>query len=323
MCIRDSYRTNSQSRLLEEALLRENINYQIYGTTRFYDRVEVKDLVAYLRLLVNPLDDVAFLRVVNKPARKIGGKSIQTLQKYAADSSKSLLQTANGLSEVDPKLFHKLMPFLACLNIAKKNLQSESLGNVLSIILDQIGYLKYIEKKYPNQFQEKFENIHELVVALNEFSTANTNAKLEDWLQNITLVRGDNHISGYVSLMTLHMAKGLEFDRVYIMGFEDGLIPHKNSLESKQQLEEERRLVYVGITRARRKLTLTAAYRRLGYQGYVNLPPSRFLAEIPKECIKGLVEEASYGKLDETQVVDEENGITRHQSVYHLSLIHI
>jgi DNA helicase-2/ATP-dependent DNA helicase PcrA len=278
------YRTNSQSRVLEDALRRENIPYQIYGTVRFYDRMEIKDLMAYFRAVVNPSDDVSVKRIVNVPARGIGDKAVATLEAEAARRGTPLLQTIHDLVAEDaPKLASKIRPFTELITKVKTQLAAVPLAQAIEALLNEVGYLEYVEKKFPEQAVDKVENIHELGAAIADFATGHPEATLGDWLQAVTLSSSEGEEKGGVSMMTLHMAKGLEFPRVYIVGVEEGLLPHRNSLEDPDILEEERRLFYVGMTRAKEKLSLISAYRRRTYNTWSANRPSRFLTEIPAQ----------------------------------------
>ena len=276
------YRTNSQSRLLEDALLREGVPYQIYGTVRFYDRAEVKDVMAYLRLLINPMDDVSVRRVLNVPGRGIGKKAEEQLEAEAMRRGLPLLATARALvDEGAPKLAAKFKPFVALLSELGDGIHKLALGALIETLLGRIRYLDYITQKFPEQAADKIENIHELGAAIQDFVAAVPDATLAEWLQSVSLTSSDAAAKGGVSLMTLHMAKGLEFPRVYIVGLEDGMLPHKGSMDDEDRLEEERRLFYVGMTRAKVKLSLVGAHRRRTYNAWEANPPSRFLREIP------------------------------------------
>ena len=282
------YRTNAQSRLLEEALRRENIPYRIYGSVKFYDRLEVKDVLAYLRLLVNESDDVAFKRIVNVPARGIGAKAIEQLEKEASSRSQSMLATARQLvTEGVPRLSTKLSIFLTVFDVLREQLLDASLDQVVEIFLETVDYKSYLKAKFPDQFLDKNENIHELSSALAEHYRRNPEHKLSDWLQIITLVRDEEEEANEgVSMMTLHTAKGLEYERVFIVGVEDGMLPHRSNMDDLDLLEEERRLFYVGMTRAKVKLSLLSAHQRMIYNQYQMNDPSQFLREIPREFLQ-------------------------------------
>lgn len=281
------YRTNSQSRLLEDAFRREQIPYQIYGTVRFYDRAEVKDIMAYLRILVNPRDDVSFLRAMNTPTRGLGDSAEEAITKAARERGLTMLDAAKQLaSEGVPRLSTKLSAFVHLLEQLKLRMAAEPMEEMISVIAEATAYFPYLHKKYPEQASDKEDNVMELASAIADFASSNLGSSIADWLQMITLsseVEGDTK---GVSLMTLHMAKGLEFERVYLTGLEDGLIPHFNSTDDKTMVEEERRLLYVGMTRAKKKLSLTAAYMRRTWGNTVANEISRFLKEIPSKFLQ-------------------------------------
>ncbi len=282
------YRTNSQSRLLEDTLRRRHVNYQIYGSLRFYDRIEIKDIIAWLRLVVNESDAASFKRVINAPRSGIGQRSLEIIEQQAAAAKQSLLQQARNLVRDNfPKLAGKLKPFVTTFNALQKALRAGELAATLAIFLRTVAYLEYLDKKYRDQATEKKENVMELDTALRDFASRYPEATLDSWLQSVALV-GDElcQNDASVSLMTLHAAKGLEFNRVYIAGVEEGLIPHRNSIASRAELEEERRLLYVGMTRARQKLTLTCAASRRVFQTWSSNSPSRFMADIPAPCLQ-------------------------------------
>ena len=277
------YRTNSQSRLLEEALHRENIPYTIYGSLAFYDRLEVKDLLAYFKFIVNPKDNVSFQRILNTPPRGIGKKSLSEIESHANEASLSMYEAAKGFSH-KPAIakFLKLVEDL-------KSLLDIALSDALPTLEKAIGYKAYLEKKFPDQFQDKMENIHELGSAMATAERKDPSLDLNGWLESATLKRDENSNQPEeksASLMTLHMAKGLEFNRVYLVGVEDGLLPHQNSLEDPQAIEEERRLLYVGITRAKEKLSILSSEVRQIFNQFLHHPPSRFMSEIPPQHLK-------------------------------------
>ncbi len=284
------YRTNSQSRALEDALRRMKIPYTIFGSLEFYERMEIKDLIAYMRLLVNESDDLSFLRIINVPTRGLGDKAVQQVQQYAKDQSINLLEATRRMASGGaPKIGPKLKYFSDLMTALREDLFNNPLSEVVKTLLEALEYPEYVKKKYPDQYLDKIDNIQELAAAQGEFEKKNPDAKLSDWLQSVALVRddpGDDKGPQGVSMMTLHMAKGLEFRRVFLSGVEDGLLPHRNSIDDTNSLEEERRLLYVGITRAKEKLSLTCARRRRTYNTEMVNPPSRFFKEIPTEFLE-------------------------------------
>jgi len=282
------YRTNAQSRVIEDSLRQKNIPYQIFGAVRFYDRVEVKDIMAYIRLVANEADDVSFRRIVNTPTRGFGDKALAQLEALAAERGLTLLAVAKELvSGKEAKLGKKLTAFVNTYLKIKDFVQGCALADVVQFISSAIDYSEYLKKKYPDQFRDKIENVHELANALAQYGERNPEQTLSEWLQSVSLVRDEgDEITEGVSMMTLHMAKGLEFSRVYIAGVEDGILPHKNSVDDNMLIEEERRLFYVGMTRAKEKLTLAYAMRRRNYNQTVENLPSRFLNEIPARFLE-------------------------------------
>lgn len=279
------YRINAQSRQLEESFRRQQIPYRIYGALRFYDRSEIKDLLAYFRLIVNPTDDVAFRRVINLPTRGIGKKSIERIEEFAAAAGQALYPSLPDFLKQNPALAKKITAFYDLVAKLNRKLRETQPSEMLSELIAGCDYAGYLEKKHPDSFSDRLANVHELGAALSEYESANPNATVEQWLSDVSLVGSEEQSETGVSLMTLHSAKGLEFKRVFIVGVEEGLIPHSQSANDATQLEEERRLLYVGITRAKERLSMVAAMqRRIFTQDMVN-PPSRFLSEIPSEFL--------------------------------------
>lgn len=275
------YRINAQSRQLEDCFRKQNIPYRMYGSLRFYDRAEIKDLLAYFRLIVNKNDDISFRRVINTPTRGIGKKSVEIIENGAKLRSCSLYSSLPGVLQENSKLTGKLQPFYQLI----KNLRSSSdlkPSEILSDLIASLDYVEYLQKKFPETYSDRLANVHELGAALAEYESTNPTTTLSGWLNDVSLMGSEEENNGGVSLMTLHSAKGLEFNRVFIVGVEDGLIPHSHNMDDPTYIEEERRLFYVGITRAKRRLSLLAAKRRRVFtQDMVN-SPSRFLAEIPE-----------------------------------------
>lgn len=281
------YRTNSQSRLIEEALRMENIPYTIYGGVRFYDRMEVKDVLAYFRLLVNENDDVSFRRVVNVPLRKIGPKALEAVEHKAALAGIPLMHVVRQMIESnDSSLNERVRGFYETVQRLRAAQAGAPLGSSLEHFLQATDYISYLQKKFPSdEAMDKIENIHELGAAMADFERRQEGATLALWLQSVSLSSEVEDATGGVAMMTLHSAKGLEFPRVYIVGLEEGLLPHGSNLEDDDLLEEERRLFYVGMTRAKVRLSLSCAYRRRMYDRYVSNRPSRFLKEIPTQYL--------------------------------------
>ncbi|MFW5986340.1 MAG: ATP-dependent helicase [Halanaerobiales bacterium] len=283
------YRTNAQSRIFEEILLRYSLPYQIIGGVRFYDRMEIKDILAYLRLIYNPADDISFLRVINKPRRGIGEKTVTALQKYARENDVSLYRA--GLEvEDNPHLSagykKRVKNFINLVEEFRVKQEKLALSKLVDRLLVRSGYKKYINNLDRKESRERQENIRELYNVINKHMKNNDNNTLQGFLEEVSLLadiddleEGEQHIT----LMTLHAAKGLEFPVVFLAGMEEGIFPHTHALDQEDGIEEERRLCYVGITRAEDELYLTRARTRMRYGEKKNYPPSRFLDEIPDQ----------------------------------------
>jgi DNA helicase-2/ATP-dependent DNA helicase PcrA len=305
------YRTNAQSRAIEDSLMRESIPYKIIGGVRFYERKEIKDALAYLKLIINPHDDVSLRRVVNVPARGIGKGVMDSLQAIdpeavVADAPPLL---AAGLAEVssarslwarlvyavdENKLpnravtslrgFRDLMVGLAAVA------RTDSVYTTIGKMLDQSGYLNDLREENTEEANERIENLMELASAAKEYETREPEASIGGFVDRLSLLSEADEESGTreakVWMMTMHAAKGLEFPVVVIAGLEEGLFPHSRSAEDQDELEEERRLCYVGMTRAESRLILTGAARRRVFGEYQSTEPSRFLDEIPGELIE-------------------------------------
>jgi DNA helicase-2/ATP-dependent DNA helicase PcrA len=286
------YRTNAQSRQLEEALAAEGIPYHLVGGVRFYARLEVKDILAYLRLLENPSDDVSLKRIINVPPRGIGATTVDRVAELAARERITLFEafekTSTGsLLGTGPR--GKITVFVELLSRFRKLSETLTLPELVKTVLEESCYLARLKESRDDDDAERVENLAQLVSAVEEFSAANPEAGLADFLEQVALVsdleRGEAGAPS-VTLMTLHAAKGLEFKAVFMLGMEERLFPHVRSLDDLDGMEEERRLCYVGMTRARERLYLLNARRRLIFgQEQANLP-SRFLKEIPGELLE-------------------------------------
>jgi ATP-dependent DNA helicase Rep len=289
------YRSNHQSRLFEKALREQKLNYDISGGTSFFDRGEVRDLVAYLRLLVNPEDDSAFLRIVNLPRRELGPVTLEKLGAYAGSRHISLFGACfeMGLKEhVQERAATKLHEFATWVSKTAEQAESEPAAGVVKQMLEDIRYRGWLEesaKDLPTA-ERKWENVQEFVEWLEKpygKGGGKEGGTLADTLGKLALMdmldrNADDKNEDAVQLMTLHAAKGLEFPHVFLVGMEEEILPHRNSLEG-DSLEEERRLCYVGITRARQTLTLSYADKRKKYGEHISCEPSRFLKELPQE----------------------------------------
>ncbi|MFQ5839482.1 MAG: ATP-dependent helicase [Candidatus Methylomirabilales bacterium] len=286
------YRTNAQSRVLEDALRRHLIPYRIVGGLRFYERKEVKDLLAYLRLIVNPHDTVSFLRAVGTPPRGIGRTTLERLSDFAAAQRCSLwdaIAEVESRSLIPARSLKGLKAFQALIACATAASSPKPVPDLVLILLEESGYLNYLDAEGTPEAQARIENLRELVAAAQDFTEQSEDPSLQAFLDSVALISDVDELqdgSGAVTLMTLHMAKGLEFPVVFLTGMEEGIFPHARALTDPEELEEERRLCYVGMTRAKRRLFLSAAtHRRLYGGGNFNLP-SRFIDEIPPELLE-------------------------------------
>ena len=288
------YRTNAQSRILEEALIKRALPYTMVGGTKFYDRKEIKDVLAYLRVLYNPFDDLSLLRIINVPKRSIGATTVAKLQDYARANGTSLFMTLTQLHLVDTikgKTKEKLEEFGILIFTLVAEMEDKTVLDILESILDRTGYLAQLEESTDPQDQARAENIGELLSVAKDFQDTNPNGTVEDFLEQVALV---NDVDSFeqeeskVTLMTLHAAKGLEFPIVFLGGLEEGLFPHSRTLMNPEEIEEERRLAYVGITRAEKELYISNATTRTVFGRTSSYLPSRFIDEIPEELVDGL-----------------------------------
>lgn len=287
------YRSNAQSRVLEEALIRSGVPYRIYGGQRFYDRLEIKNAVAYLRLLVNRNDDTAIERVINTPTRGIGDKTVELLRNYAREQGVSLWRAAQEVIEnnlLPARAANALRFFVELVDRLDIETDDMTLDELTDYVVKQSGLIDFHKAEKGEKGQARVENLEELVVATSEFSVEDeTLPLLNAFLDQVSLDAGEHEAAEFedsVQLMTLHSAKGLEFPLVFMVGMEESLFPHKRSMDDPTQLEEERRLCYVGITRAMQKLYLTYAESRRLYGEDNYHSPSRFLREIPKKLLQ-------------------------------------
>ncbi|MEQ4924036.1 DNA helicase II [Proteus hauseri] len=289
------YRSNAQSRIMEEALLQAAMPYRIYGGQRFFERQEIKDALSYMRLTANRHDDASFERVVNTPTRGIGDRTLDIVRQVAKDNQITLWESALQVIE------HKMLAGRATAAIQRfleliETLASETSDMPLHVQTDRIirdsGLKAMYEQEKGEKAQARIENLEELVTATRQFSYQDEDEDLmplQAFLSHAALESGESQADAYqdaVQLMTLHSAKGLEFSQVFIVGVEEGMFPSQMSLDEGGRLEEERRLAYVGVTRAMKKLTLTYAENRRLYGKEVSHRPSRFIGELPKECVE-------------------------------------
>jgi DNA helicase-2/ATP-dependent DNA helicase PcrA len=284
------YRTNAQSRVLEDVLVRQGIAYQVIGGPRFYERAEIKDLVAYLQVLDNPYDAVSLLRIANKPRRGIGDSTLARLQTWADQREISLWEaTAEAeMAGVGAAPQKALKTFRGTIQSLMSAAQEYEVPELIEEVLARSGYMESLEAERTIEAQGRMENLQELVSVAREWREQAQDTTLSGFLQEISLysdqdaIRGDGSL---VTLMTIHNAKGLEFRAVYLIGMEEGIFPHSRSIE-EQGIEEERRLCYVGMTRAQERLTLLHASSRMLYGGRNHNLPSRFLDEVPERHVE-------------------------------------
>ncbi|MDP5958026.1 MAG: UvrD-helicase domain-containing protein [Candidatus Marinimicrobia bacterium] len=288
------YRTNAQSRALEDSLRRNGIPYKIIGGIRFYERKEVKDLLAYLQLLVNKQDTISLRRVINFPPRGIGLKTVDKCVQEAKKCKKELFDVLDDPSKMNirGKQAEELKTFYEIMSKYNDLLDKLNAGELVRTLVDETGMLKHYKKQDTLEDQERINNINEVLNSVDEFMTRSPNAMLTDFLEEVSLLTGIDHWNDQenrVTLMTVHSAKGLEFPVVFLTGMEDGLFPLYNALQDKQELEEERRLFYVGLTRAKQNVFLLYANnrRRAGAEQFYGLV-SRFIGEIPEDHLENI-----------------------------------
>ena len=283
------YRMHAQSRVIEEMFSRAGIPYKIFGGTRFYDRREVRDALAYLRLMVNPADDVSLLRIINTPKRAIGDSTAAALQEYAREEELPLYSVIcdppETLSSRPKKCIAEFALLLMRLSAVRETMP---LGEFVETVLKETGLKAQFEVEDSEEAQSRLENLLEFAGAAREFEQKSEDKSLEAFLENVALVTDldrQEDAPQYVTMMTLHSAKGLEYDAVFLCGMEEGIFPSMRSVQEEKRMEEERRLCYVGITRARKRLYLSFARRRTIFNQITHNPPSLFLREIPERLI--------------------------------------
>ena len=286
------YRTNAQSRALEEACIAAGIPYKIYGGLKFYDRKEIKDAIAYLKLIYNVNDSQSFRRIVNVPKRSIGETTLKNLQAFADSNDISLFEAVERIqdaTEIAPKTRSKLIEFGKLIKNLKEVEHRYPLHEFISLVIEKSGYIQELQADGSPEELARIENLQELVNVANEFEPEDNDNRLGEFLAQVALVSdidGMEEISNNVTLMTLHSAKGLEFPIVFLAGVEEGIFPHSRTFNSMSELEEERRLMYVGVTRAEEKLYISSAKRRQMWGEYKYYNPSRFIEEIPPQLIE-------------------------------------
>jgi DNA helicase-2/ATP-dependent DNA helicase PcrA len=278
------YRTNAQSRSVEEAFVHYGIPYRVVGGVRFYDRKEIRDLMAYLRLIYQPEDRASFQRIVNVPTRGVGAKSLQNFLAWKEEQGLSLfdaLQNASNCGDITPKARTSLADLGATLNALRTASEEATVSGLIDSLIRRIGYMQHLDDRTP-QGEARQENVKELLSVAQEYQEAG----LDGFLEEVALVSdldSADFSNNAVTLMTLHAAKGLEFPAVFMVGMEESIFPHSRALYDQSEMEEERRLCYVGMTRAKEELFMIYATSRLLYGGVQHNPPSRFLSEIDGE----------------------------------------
>ena len=305
------YRTNAQSRIFEQALRSANIPYQIVGGLGFYDRMEIKDLIAYLRIVCNPFDDISLRRIINVPARGIGPTSLERLMNFAEKHEIPLFEAVDRVDEItkiSTGINRKINRFAKIFNkFGPDDLPAE----VLEHILEATGYLEHFRSQRSIEAQNRVENIEELMNAVYEYEMVADEPTLLDYLENIALISDIDTMdtdenTDKVPMMTLHSAKGLEFPFVFIVGMEEGFLPHQRSVNTEAEIEEERRLCYVGITRAMEQLYIVHAEARRSWGGVEYKIPSRFIDEIDEKLIKHVDRyNSAFSDTDEEEYKDE------------------
>jgi DNA helicase-2/ATP-dependent DNA helicase PcrA len=286
------YRTNAQSRVMEEVFLRFGIPYRIVGGIKFYARKEIKDILAYLRILVNPHDSVSLLRVINTPARKIGNTTLSAINNYAIKHNFSFwssLKNVEFIDELNEGKKETIGRFVRLIERLSEKVHSEKASAIIRYVLEDSGYKKMLQEDGSVEAESRLENISELVSVASKYDALENGMSLNVFLEEVALISdldGINENQQAVTLMTLHSAKGLEYPHVFMIGLEEGIFPHSRSMLDPSQLEEERRLMYVGITRAEKSLSLIYANERMLYGETQRNNPSQFLYDIPNDIIE-------------------------------------
>jgi DNA helicase-2/ATP-dependent DNA helicase PcrA len=285
------YRTNAQSRYFEEALRSSSIPYKIFGGFRFFDRLEIKDIIAYLSVIVNPGDDISLLRIINSPPRGIGDTTLDRIKEYSLNRNKSILETLNiEIPDIRKGTFKKMKElFNKFQELIDMQAANDNPSKIVLQLLETMGIHEHYRNEDSLESSDRLENIEQFVTAIKEYEENSENPSLSDYLGDIVLLTSEEDkkdLTDYVTLMTVHNSKGLEFDYVFLTGMEEGTFPHRMSMESESEIEEERRLCYVAITRAKIKLFISHASFTRKYGNVEDRIPSRFLKEIPYELFE-------------------------------------
>lgn len=308
------YRTNSQSRAFEDMLMKYGIPYQIVGGVRFYERMEIKDIMAYLRLIYNPADDISFLRIINRPKRGIGAGTLGKVQAFAETEGLNLYEAALK-SKANPALSgtyaKRVLHFTEIIEELRAEQDQIALARLTEKLLDKSGYRHNLEEEKTAEAESRLENIEELFSVINEYMKNSENNTLAGFLEEVTLMADIDSMDeeqSVLTLMTIHSAKGLEFPVVFLVGMEDGIFPHSNSMFEQKGMEEERRLCYVGMTRAEERLYLSRAQVRLRFGERKMNPPSQFIDEIPVELLAGAADTRSDMAKEESMIKNDNSG---------------
>lgn len=284
------YRTNAQSRVIEESFVQAGIRYRMYGGLKFYDRKEVKDILAYLRVMINPADDISVRRIINVPKRAIGDTTVAELAKHAAQEEMPLLTACMDMPEsISSRARKNVEKFSELMMNLTMMAETMKLTDLVQYVIDTVGLESQYAKEDSDEARSRVENIREFVGAVKEFEEKADNPTLTEYLENVSLVSDLDELGedgGAVTMMTLHSAKGLEFPNVFMVGMEENLFPSARSRDDESRMEEERRLCYVGITRARERLFMSHASRRMLYNQIQFNDRSRFIDDIPARLIE-------------------------------------
>ena len=282
------YRMNSQSRAIEDILRREDIPYKIVGGLKFYERKEIKDIVAYLRLIANPSDNLSLERIINEPKRGVGKTSIENVEKISNELGISMYEVIKQADKYLPRIYNNTREFI---NVIEELRSLDiPISELIKLTLNKTGYTQALKNENTVEAESRIENLEEFLTVAMEFEKESAEKSLTEFLESISLSSDTDNIEdsdNMVTLMTLHSAKGLEYPVVFLVGMEDGIFPGHKSMDNPSDIEEERRLFYVGITRARNNLYLTFARKRTIFGSTSYNPPSRFLKEIPKDLLDG------------------------------------
>lgn len=302
------YRTNMQSRIIEEAFVKRGIPYTMVGGTKFYDRAEIKDVIAYLRVLFNPFDDLSLMRIINVPKRSIGLTTVGKLVAYGREHGLPLFTTLSHLDRIEgirEKTREHLEEFMLLIFHLVAESAERDVRDLLELILEKTGYMSALEMSTDPQDAARVENIGELINVAKDFVEQHPEGTMETFLEQIALINDVDNFEesdSEVTLMTLHAAKGLEFPVVFLAGMEEGIFPHTRTLANPEEIEEERRLCYVGITRAEKKLYLSHARLRSVFGRTVGYPESRFLHEIPEVLVDRIRAKKRTAEVTSTQI---------------------